>query len=154
MWRVQCLYRVEAVEKVSPFKNRLYISAGFMYYLEDVLLSILLWMHGYKSVVIPFTAGYHLRNAIIRKHVGRKASYYAERNKLALATTIDPPIHYLILVKYLGGIIYSPHGRINPRIVIDGLRLGRQLKTKLGSIDIENTPQMRLSVAGILRRIL
>jgi len=148
------IYRVEAVERVSPFKNRLYISAGFMYYLEDVLLSILLWMHGYKSVVIPFTAGYHLRSAIIRKHVGGKASYYFERNRLALVTTIDPPIHYLILIKYLRRIIYSSHGRINPRIVIDGLRLGRQLKTKLGRIDIENVPRMRLNVTDILRRIL
>jgi len=148
------IYRVEAVERVSPFKNRLYISAGFMYYLEDVLLSILLWMHGYKSVVIPFTAGHHLRSAIIRKHVGGKASYYFERNRLALVTTIDPPIHYLILIKYLRRTIYSPHGRINPHIVIDGLRLGRQLKTKPGRIHIGNVPQKRLSVADILRRIL
>jgi len=79
---------------------------------------------------------------------------FLERKQASVGYHHRSPIHYLILVKYSRRFIYSLCGRINPRTVINGLPLGRQLKTKLGRIHIGNVPQKRFSVADILRGIL
>lgn len=149
------IYRVKAVEEVNHFKNRLFITAGFAYYLEDVLLSMLLWTYGYKCVLIPFIAGYHLRGAIVQKHVSsRVARYYGERNRLALTMSLSAFTRYMTLLIYLRMIVISRYRRIYPRIIVDGIRLGRQLSKMLGSLSMQEIPQRKLSVVGILRKIL
>jgi len=147
------MYRVDAVEKVIFSKNNLYLTAGFMYYLEDMLLSTLLWGSGYKCVLIPKVVGRHLRGAIMKKH--RIRYLYSVRNRVAFLVISNSPYRIVIPILWcLKFIFFKPNAKLSHvRALIDGIRLGKALKKQYRIIDFHNVPRFKVTIKGLIRTI-
>ena len=152
---VMPIYRVEYIEEVCYYPNRLYISAGFMYYLEDVLLSLALWNKGYRSLLIPEHVGYHFRSAIVRKQNRKgKHVYYAMRNRLALISSLGTSYKPVVLAGYIRRILISRIPRnLVIKALVDGMRLGARLKRYTASIQVNRAPRLCSGVWKVIREL-
>lgn len=142
------LYRVEAIKRALGEDNSMYVSAGFLYYLEDVFLSLMLWNHNYKNVVVPVIAGEHYRSATLKKYRTQiRLDYYRLRNRLALLHMTNSRGKVKAILRILRGIYLSKAGfkeRGNRlKALFDALRLGEQLRRKYGVINLYKAPLWR-----------
>lgn len=142
------LYNVKAVKRAMGNSEIMYVPEGFVYYLEDVFLSLMLWNHGYKSVVVPIVAGEHYRMATIKRHLKSiKLLYYSSRNRMALLYMTNSRYKRDVILRYFSRILLTKGGLAKRKIIlnalIDGIKLGKQLKEKYGVIDLHKIPLIK-----------
>jgi len=145
------MYRVDSLLDTLPDSETLYVPSAFMYYLEDVLVSLLLWNHGYKCAVLPIVAGKHLRLATIRRYVkSDRALYYGLRNRIALLSMTNSGNRKIYVLKNIRKLVVSKHSmtqrKIMLRALIDGIMLGQTLEKKYGTIDLYRAPLIRTPI--------
>ena len=153
------VYKVDAIKHVLKDDNIMYITEGFTYYLEDVFLSLMLWSHGYKCMALPIITGEHYRMATVQKfHQSVNVFYYGSRNRVALLYMTNSRYKKGIVLKYLSGVATSKGNltkrRIILRALIDGIKLGKELKERYGVIDLYKAPLMKMSLKEPLFRLL
>ena len=147
------VYRVCMVKDVLKSDSLLFVPCGFLHYLEDVFLSLMLWNQGYKSIVIPSIVGSHYRLAVTNKF-GSKVPYFAYRNRIALIYITNSADRFRLILKYfrqvaIGKASFNEKGVIL-RSLIEGLRLGKLLKKRFGTINIYNSPLCATSLKNRL----
>ncbi len=140
------IYRVEAVERAMCMNNRIFITAGFSYYLEDLFLSLRLWLIGYKCVLLPEVVGYHYRGAVIR-HVSKHERfwYYAYRNRLALTFLVkdmySKVVVLLRLLRCLGkAVLRKASIRECYSALLEAYSLSRQIESMFGPLKLKEVP--------------
>ncbi|MEM2507701.1 MAG: glycosyltransferase family 2 protein [Candidatus Bathyarchaeia archaeon] len=145
------LYRVDAIVRSLKNNDTIYVTAGFMYFLEDVFLSLMLWNSGYRCVVLPVIVGEHYRKATLNKfarHVG--LSYYSFRNRIALLEMTNNKRKRMVFLSLITRLALSRRSyRMRKellRAMVDGICLGKYLKEKYGVIDLEKVPLIRTSI--------
>jgi GT2 family glycosyltransferase len=147
------VYRVCMVEEVLKTDSELFVPNGFMHYLEDVFLSLMLWNQSYKSVVVPEVVASHYRLAVTQKF-GSKVSYFAYRNRIALISMTNSCNREKVVLRHFRQIVIGKTSfkekQIMLKALIDGLRLGRLLKERYGTINIYNSPLCSTSLKNRL----
>lgn len=146
------VYNVQAIEKVLKSDIDLFIPGGFMNYLEDVFVSIMLWSSGYQSVLLPIVTGQHLRMATTGKYVQPiDRWHYRLRNQIALlyATNSTDKVRFILQTLRRAAVSKSSltFREMMLKSLIEGVRIGRQLKEKYGTIDLYQTPLRKSSIS-------
>jgi GT2 family glycosyltransferase len=149
------MYKMEAVRAAIGDKMDLFVEGAFMNYLEDVLVSVLLWSKGYKSVTLPIVTGDHLRMATTGTYVQPLDRYhYRLRNQIALLylTNSGDKLRFILQVfrRAIVGRGSMAFRQMMLRSVIEGLVWGRRLKPRYGTINLYETPMRRTSIIGKL----
>lgn len=142
------LYNVEAIKHAIGDDETMYVPGGFVYYLEDVFLSLMLWNRGYKSVVVPIVTGEHYRMATIKRHFKSMGLlYYGSRNRMALLYMTNSRYKRNVILKCLSRVFLTKGGFVKRKIILnalmDGVRLGKQLKEKYGIINLHKIPLVK-----------
>jgi GT2 family glycosyltransferase len=142
------LYNVKAIKYTIGDDETMYVPGGFVYYLEDVFLSLMLWNRGYKSIVVPIVTGEHYRMATTKRHLKSIGLlYYGSRNRMALLCMTNSRYKRSVILKYLSRILLTKGGFVKRKIIlnalIDGVRLGKQLKEKYGIINLHKIPLVK-----------
>lgn len=154
------VYRVDAIRSAIGDDNTMYVPGGFVYYLEDVFLSLMLWNHGYECVVLPLVTGEHYRRATIKKvSKSVRLPYYSLRNHIAMLylTNSKDSTRARIILKHLRRLVLSKGGLTKRKMIlnalIDGVNLGRELRKKYGIINLWKAPILRMPVKDILYNV-
>lgn len=148
------VYKLTAIKEAFG-TNELYVTEGFMYYLEDAFVSLKLWSNGFKCMVIPTVVGSHYRMGTTNK-VAKKQDlfHYFLRNHVALLLMTNSASKLGFLTQNLRKLVVSRRTVAQRKAVlialIEGLRLGRQLKRKYGSLDLYCAPLVRDSLKSRL----
>ncbi len=148
------VYKMEAVRRAIDDMD-LFVPGAFMKYLEDVLISVLMWSSGYKSIVLPYVTGEHLRMATTGTYVEPLARYHIRlRNQIALLylTNSADKLRFILQVfrrATLGRGNWA-FRQMMLRSVVEGLVWGRRLKRRYGPINLYETPMRRTSLLGRL----
>ncbi len=150
------VYSVEAIENTIKADMNLFVPGAFMNYLEDVLMSVLFWSRGYKSVVLPLISGEHLRMATTGKHVSTINQYHIRlRNQVALLCITNSADKLRFILQVLRRAVLSKASftfrQMMLRSVIEGVQMARQLRKLYGVIDLYKTPMMKTPLKGRLR---
>ncbi|MCX8205492.1 MAG: glycosyltransferase family 2 protein [Candidatus Nezhaarchaeota archaeon] len=145
------LYRVDAIIHSLRSSDIMYITPGFMYFLEDVFLSLMLWNYGYKCVLLPIITGEHYRKAALSRFAKRIAfPYYSLRNRIALLEMTNSKVKSLVILSLMRRMVISRGGQQSRkdilRAVVDGISLGKYLRKKYGVIDLRKVPLLRTSI--------
>ena len=145
------VYNENLLRRFSHSDHALFVSGAFMHYLlEDMFVSLSLWSHGYKCVSLPVIVASHYRLAAIGKVSSQELYYISMRNKTALLYLTNSAEKLSFIIKNIRRTIIGrgahPSRKIMIRSIIDGLKLGRQLKKKYGLINIYNGPILRRSM--------
>lgn len=152
------VYSADAIKHVLKEDNIMYITEGFTYYLEDVFLSLMLWNHGFKCVVLPIITGEHYRMATVKSfYQPLNIFYYGARNRVALLYMTNSKYKKAVFLKYLSGVAISKDlakRRIILRALMDGIKLGKELRKRYGVIDLYKVPLMKISFKEPLLRFL
>jgi len=147
------VYRVCLVEEVLKSDSELFVTCGFMHYLEDVFLSLMLWNKGYKSIVVPSVVASHYRLAVTSKF-GSMVPYFAYRNRIALIYITNSADKARVILKHFRQVAVGKASFSEKRVIlkalIDGLRLGRLLKKRFGTINVYNSPLCTTSLKNRL----
>jgi GT2 family glycosyltransferase len=144
------VYKVEAVKRSLDDDETMYATNGFMYYLEDVFLSLMLWSHSYKSVVLPLIAGEHHRVTTPKFCRTKRLSYYFLRNHIALLHLTNSRFRKFIILRDLRMLVILRRGglaerRWNLNTLIEGIKLGKELRRKYRMIDLNEVPMREIS---------
>lgn len=144
------LYRVDAIVHSLKSDNIMYITAGFLYFLEDAFLSLMMWNHGYECVVLPLITGEHYRKATLKKFAEQVGlQYYSLRNRIALLEMTNSRKKQLVFLNVLRRLFISRasyHVRKNMlRALVDGIYLGKILREKYGVLNLGKVPVLRCS---------
>jgi GT2 family glycosyltransferase len=141
------VYNLEAVKNALSTDKELYVTAGFMYYLEDAFISLKLWASGYKCVVLPIAMGAHYRMGTSKKAGKKELFHYLLRNRIALLTMTNSASKLGFITQNIRKLIISNRTPAERKAIlialIDGVQLGRQLKRKYGPIDLYAAPLIR-----------
>lgn len=142
------MYRVSAVKHVLGDNNTLYISAGFIYYLEDVFVSLMMWQKGWSSLVLPIIVGSHRRNASSSKvFVSLRLACINLRNQFALLYMTNSRSKPFFFIKNLRKLVISRRSLSQRQMIatalVTGIQLGRQLKKKYGIINVYAAPLLK-----------
>ena len=149
------VYNLNAVESTLGSNNELFVTAGFMYYLEDAFLSLKLWANGYKCMVLPIIVGSHYRMGTSAKAAKKQdLFYYLLRNRIALLYMTNSASKLGFITQNIRKLIFSKRTAAQRKAIlialIDGFRLGLQLKRKYGLIDLYSAPLTRASMKSRL----
>ncbi|MGO8807701.1 MAG: glycosyltransferase [Candidatus Bathyarchaeia archaeon] len=150
------LYRVEAVTQALKNETDLFVSGAYMYYLEDVFVSLALWSRGYKCILLPTVTGEHQRTATNKQHEkSLDISYYFLRNQIALLCMTNSADKLRFILQNLRRIAVSKGSfafrQMMLRSLIEGIRNGRQLQKRYGKIDLYKTPMRKASLKSRFR---
>ena len=150
------VYKVEALTQALKNSNDLFVEGAFMYYLEDVFVSLALWNAGYKSLILPINTGQHQRMAVSRQHVESNQLYhYRLRNQIALLWLTNSADKLRVILQNLRRAVLSRGSlafrQMMLRSVIEGVEMGQSLRSRYGKIDLYKTPMKKTSVKGRLR---
>ena len=145
------VYNLDAIRNSLKNKTELFITAGFMYYLEDSYVSLKLWANGYKCLVIPIITGSHYRMGTSKKNSQKgELFYYLLRNRIALLFMTNSNGKMGFITQNIRKLIISNRTTAERKAILlallDGLRLGRQLRRKYGCIDFYSAPFTRASL--------
>ena len=139
------VYSLDAVQSSLKSSNELFITAGFMYYLEDSFLSLKLWANGYKCIVLPIIVGSHYRMGTSTKAAKKsELFYYLLRNRIALLYATNSRGKLGFITQNIRKLVVSNRTAAERKAIlvalIDGLRLGKKLRRKYGCIDFYAAP--------------
>jgi GT2 family glycosyltransferase len=141
------VYNINAIKSTFG-KNELYVTAGFMYYLEDAFVSLKLWANGFKCMVLPVIVGSHYRMGTSNK-VAKKQDlfHYFLRNRVALLYMTNSASKLGFITQNIRKLVISKRTASQRKAImfslIEGIRLGRHLKEKYGPIDLYSAPLIR-----------
>jgi GT2 family glycosyltransferase len=128
--------------------NELYVTAGFMYYLEDAFVSLKLWANGFKCMVLPVIVGAHYRMGTSNKVAKKQALFhYFLRNRIALLYMTNSASKLGFITQNIRKLFVSKRTVAQRKAIlvslIEGFRLGRHLRQKYGAIDLYSAPLIR-----------
>lgn len=149
------VYKMEAVHKAIGDDLDLFVAGAFMNYLEDVLISVLMWSRGYKSIVLPYVTGEHLRMATTGTYVEPLARYHIRlRNQIALLYLTNSADKFRFILQIFRRATLGRGSwafrQMMLRSVVEGLVWGRRLKPRYGTINLYETPMRKTSLFGRL----
>ena len=148
------VYNLAAVKSAQGGINGLFVSAGFMYYLEDVFLSLRLWGKGFKCLVLPVVAGSHYRMGTSKVAKKQDLFHYLLRNRIALIYMTNSASKLGFITQNIRKLVVSNRTLAERKAIfvslLDGIRLGRQLKRQYGPIDLYSAPLIRGSLKSRL----
>ncbi len=141
------VYNLSAFERASGGSNELFVTAGFMYYLEDVFLSLRLWANGFKCIVLPVVVGSHYRMGSSNKANKQDLFHYLLRNRIALLYITNSASRLGFFTQNMRKLIVSNRTVADRKAILlsllEGIKLGRRLKGKYGRIDLYSAPLIR-----------
>ena len=149
------VYNLNAVKSALGSNDELFVTAGFMYYLEDAFVSLKLWANGYKCMVLPIIVGSHYRMGTSTKAAKKQdLFYYLLRNRIALLYMTNSASKLGFITQNIRKLVFSKRTVAQRKAILnallDGVRLGRQLKRKYGLIDLYSAPLTRASLKSRL----
>ena len=151
------VYNLELVRDSMKSNSELFITSGFLYYLEDTYVSLKLWANGYRCLVIPTITGVHYRMGTSKKTTKKgELFYYLLRNRTALLFMTNSNGKLGFVTQNLRKLIISNRTLDERRVILvsllDGLRMGYQLRKKYGCIGFYAAPFTRASMKRRLFR--
>ena len=154
------VYRVCAIKEGMEGED-LFPTYGFMYFLEDMFLSLKMWNKGYKSIVIPTVCGEHFRQTTIRKYKKNVClNYYIYKNIIALLKMTNCR-RIMKILKYLVFIRRAVLSRLNKETrkeiilgIFNGIKLGRKLRRTYGVIDLWKAPIYKVEIGKVIKQII
>ncbi len=149
--------RVDAVRRTMP-NGKPFIDETFLY-LDDVLLGLVLWNKGYKSMYIPINAGLHFTSMTTR---GPLISRYVIRSFTALSIIVETKYsnttkHLLMIRRSIGNKIlclFKDDFCLKYYGYIDGIRLGNYLRSVLGTLNLYKAPYVKVSIYDLIKEAL
>ncbi|HSV50236.1 MAG TPA: glycosyltransferase [Candidatus Acidoferrales bacterium] len=130
--------------------SELFVTAGFMYYLEDVFLSLKYWSNGFKCIAIPTVTGAHYRMGSSNKTSKGNLFHYLLRNRFALLYITNSASKLGFYIQNIRKLIVSNRTVSERKAILfalfEGFKLGRQLKRQYGRIDLYRAPLIRNSL--------
>jgi len=150
------LYRVESI--VRSLGNKLFIDEFFGYG-DDNVLGLMMWNHGYKLIAIPDAVASHARSLTFgRGKRGALAVYLNERNRIALSLITNTRYKHIIPLHTLRNTVttilttkFKSSTLAMTRVLFDGIKLGRKLKSRGILIDIYKAPIIKIPVKDLGR---
>jgi GT2 family glycosyltransferase len=146
------LYRVESISKCIG--DKLFIEEFFAYD-DDNILGLMLWHCGFLSISIPEVVAYHARGTTFKRK--RDFSIYlVDRNRVVLTFISNSRYKHLILVHKLRNIATSllssgtKISKVLIRAFIDGIELGKKLRSRGIFIDLYKAPIMRIEPKNLV----
>lgn len=144
------VYNLSALTRATGGGNELFVTAGFMYYLEDVFLSLRLWGNGFKCIVLPELVGSHYRMGSSNKANKKDLFHYLLRNRIALLYITNSASKLGFFTQTVRKLVVS-NRTIDERkaimlSLVEGIKLGRRLKRKYGRINLYSAPLIRESL--------
>lgn len=144
------IYNLDAVKKASHGNNELFVTVGFMYYLEDAFLSLRLWGSGFKCMVLPFVTGSHYRMGTSKVASKKNLFHYLLRNRIALLYMTNSASKLNFIIQNVRKLVVSNRTPAERKAIFlslfYGILLGRQLKKKYGCLDLYAAPLIRGSL--------
>ena len=143
------VYRIDAIKHALKDNDNMYVTEGFVYFLEDIFLSLMLWNQGYQCMVLPIISGRHYRMATIKKFYKLiNLPYYSLRNRMALLYMTNSRYKKGAILKYLNRLIITKGGFARRETIlkalISGIKFGKILKEKYGVIDLYKAPLIKM----------
>ncbi len=144
------VYNVNAVQYALKNDEDLFVSEAFLYYLEDVFVSLMLWSCSYKSVLLPVVTGEHQRMAVSLEHTqSLELYYYRLRNRIALLYMTNSADKLRVILQIFRRASFTRGSFAFRQTVlkslIAGIREGRELRKKYGIINLYETPMLQTS---------
>jgi GT2 family glycosyltransferase len=146
------LYRVESVLKCVG--EKLFIDEFFAYG-DDNILGLMLWNCGFPLVSVPEVVAYHARSSTFKRKGGLGA-YLSDRNRVALAFISNSRYRHVMLLHALRSTATSFLGsgpevsKMLIRAFVDGVRLGRLLRSRGIFIDLYKAPITRVEPENLI----
>jgi len=146
------LYRVESVLKCVG--EKLFIDEFFAYG-DDSILGWLLWNCDFPSISVAEVVAYHARSSTFKRKGGLGA-YLIDRNRIAQAFITNTRYRNVILLHALRNTITSllssgsEVSKILIRAFVDGIRLGKRLRSKGIFIDLYKAPIIRIEPKDLI----
>jgi len=146
------LYRVESVLKCVG--EKLFIDEFFAYG-DDSILGWLLWNCGFPSISVAEVVAYHARSLTFKRKGGLGA-YLTDRNRIAQAFITNTRYRRVILLHALRNTITSllssgsEVSKILIRAFVDGIRLGKRLRSKGIFIDLYKALIIRIEPKDLI----
>ncbi len=142
------VYNLTAVREAMRSGTELFITEGFLYYLEDSYVSVKLWSAGYKCLVIPTVSGSHYRMGTSKKTTRKgELFYYLLRNRIALLFMTNSNGKLGFVTQNLRKLIVSNRTIEERKAILvsllHGVLLGRRLRGKFGAINFYAAPFTR-----------
>jgi GT2 family glycosyltransferase len=142
------VYRVDALKQALGDDKTLFITSGFIYYLEDIFVSLMLWQKNFQSIVLPIVAGEHNRKTSSgRVFVSLRLAYFNLRNQFALLYMTNSQSKIAFFLKNIRKLVLSSRSLAQRKLIleslINGVRLGRQLKKKYGTLNLYAAPLLK-----------
>jgi len=141
------LYKVKAISKCID--NKLF-EEEFFGYGDDNVLGLMLWSCGYKLVAVPEAVASHFRGLTFGKK-STFSSYLIDRNRAALSVITNTRYKRVVLLHAARNAITSTlrEGALSlaglkMRALIDGLELGKRLRSRGLFIDIYRAPIIKI----------
>ncbi len=152
-------YNLENVKKALPGTDAIYVSDGFMYYLEDAFVSLKLWTTGSACVVLPMVLGTHYRMGTSSKAAQKKdLFYYLLRNRTALLYMTNSSGIVAFTTQNLRKLIVSNRTSEERKAILvafmHGITLGLRLRWRFGGVDFYKAPFVRSPVKQRLQKWL
>jgi len=139
------LYRVEHVLKCLG--DKLFIDEFFAYG-DDNILGLMMWSHGYKLVAVPEAVAEHVRKLTLGKE-SLLPTYLITRSRVALTLITNIRYRNLIQLHVLRNSVTSIRigkelAKYFLRALIDGIELGKMLKSRGLFINIYKAPLIKI----------
>jgi GT2 family glycosyltransferase len=142
------LYRIKCV--LRCLGNKLFVD-DFFAYGDDIVLGLMLWSRGYKSVAIPEAVAEHVRTLTLGT-LGKGnliQRYLISRNRIALALLTNIKYKNSIKLHMLRNSMTSIRletglAKYLLRALIDGVKLGNKLRSKGLYIDVYKAPLIKI----------
>jgi len=146
------LYRVESVLKCVG--ERLFIDEFFAYG-DDSVLGLMLWNCGFPLVSVPEAVAHHARSSTFKRKSGLGV-YLVDRNRVAQAFITNSRYRHVILLHALRSTatsLLSSGSEVSKMLIrafVDGVRLGRLLRSRGIFIDLYKAPIMRVEPENLI----
>jgi len=146
------LYKVNAILKCVG--EKLFIDEFFAYG-DDNVLGLMLWNCGFSLVSVPEVVAYHARGLTFKRKGGLGA-YLSDRNRVALAFITNSRYRHVILLHALRNTATSLLGsgpevsKMLIRAFVDGVRLGKKLRSRGIFIDLYKAPIMSVEPENLI----
>lgn len=152
-------YNLENVKKALHKTDAIYVSEGFMYYLEDAFISLKLWTTGSACVVLPMVIGTHYRMGTSSKAAQKSdLFYYLLRNRTALLYMTNSIGIVGFTTQNLRKLLVSNRTSEERKAILvafmHGVTLGLRLRGRFGAVDFYKAPFVRPPVKQRLKKWL
>jgi GT2 family glycosyltransferase len=154
--------KAEIIKRVFP-GGKPFMDVTFLY-LDDDLVGLTLWNHGYKVAYIPVKAGVHFESLTL-KRMSRRALYYALRAQIAridaIRTRFSTNRHVHIIATMIKHMFYNVLSRRDHdvsvssfKVISDGIRLSKLIRLKIGTLDLYKAPYVPAGILNLWNRLI